>query len=271
MTVRTSNWLAGAAALVAAAGIPAPARPQTASGPAIGTAPAKPILTPDATAIWTLQDENATITSAKLSDRYYTNGLRLGFTSGTESVPRALQGLGDLVFGQTGQYRYSIDITQQIYTPQDTNSGNPPLSDRPFAGLLLANLGLLHDTASSRSTLGLSIGVLGPSALGRQIQNGFHDVISQNEVHGWGTQLHDEPVFELLSARTWRQPLGTVFGLETDGLADVSAGLGTVRIYAEGGGQLRLGQGLASDFGTARLRPGISGGDVFRPVRPFAW
>jgi hypothetical protein len=37
-------------------------------------------LAPDPVSIWTLQDENASISSAKLTDRYYVNGLRLGWT-----------------------------------------------------------------------------------------------------------------------------------------------------------------------------------------------
>jgi hypothetical protein len=243
----------------------------TAGGAVAQTTVRAPLLTPDPTTVWTLQDENASITTANLSDKYYTNGFRVGFTSGTEAVPSALIGLQNVVLGEGGQHRYSIDLSQQIFNPADTTSGDPPPGDRPFAGLLLANFGLWQDTASSRGMLGLSLGLVGPDALGRQVQNGFHDIIGQNKVEGWNTQLPDQPVFELLSSRVWREPIGTVFGLETDGLLDASAGVGLVRIYGEGGGQLRIGQGLNSDFGVARVRPGPSGGDVFRPVQPFAW
>lgn len=41
----------------------------------------------DTASIWTLQGENAAITAARLADRYYTNGLRLGWTSPTDAVP----------------------------------------------------------------------------------------------------------------------------------------------------------------------------------------
>jgi hypothetical protein len=34
---------------------------------------------------------------------------------------------------------------------------------------------------------------------------------------------------------------------------------------------MRLGQGLDSDYGVARLLPGLTGTDVFRPTRPVAW
>ncbi len=224
----------------------------------------------DPASIWTLAGENSTISTADLTDRYYTNGLKLGFSSATGDVPDFLERFGHAVFG-AGQQRLTVDVTQQIFTPKDTASFDPPLDDRPYAGLLLANVGIVQDTLTSRSTLGLGVGMVGPSALGQSVQNGFHTLIGQDTNNGWGTQLHDEPVFEILGARVWRVPTGAVGGLDTDLLPDVSLGLGTIRIYAEAGGQFRFGQGLDSDFGASRLRPGPSGGDAFRPTRPFAW
>jgi lipid A 3-O-deacylase len=260
MIVRTKAVLARAAGLAAA----------FATMPLAEAQAPPPSAAPDPTAIWTLQDENASISTAKLTDRYYVNGLRLGYTSPTGAVPDALENLSRIIFGD-GQTRFAIDLTQQIFTPADTTATVPPPGDRPYAGLLLANLSLLTDTAETRSILGLSLGLVGPDTGAEQLQNGFHDVIGQGHDNGWSTQLHDEPVFNFQSARTWREPMGTLFGLETDALLDASAGLGTVRIYAEGGGQLRIGQGLDSDFGTARLLPGMSGGDAFRATRPIAW
>lgn len=37
----------------------------------------------DPLSIWTLQDENASISAGHPTDRYYVNGLRLGWTSPT--------------------------------------------------------------------------------------------------------------------------------------------------------------------------------------------
>ena len=225
----------------------------------------------DPAAIWTFQNENASITTGRLTDRYYTNGLRLGFTSGTGQVPRPLADLGRLVFGDGGQQRFTFDLSQQIYTPAATDVAIPPPGDRPYAGVLLGTLGLLQDTQTTRSTLALGLGVVGPWALGEEVQNGIHDLIGQRRDDGWGTQLHNEPAVNLFAARIWRKPTGHLFGLETDALLEASAGLGTVRIYALGGGQWRIGQGLDSDFGVPRVRPGPSGGDAFRPTRPIAW
>ncbi len=235
-----------------------------------GSVPAAVNLALDDASIWTLQDENASLSSASLTDRYYVNGLRLGYASDNNSVPGWAQGIGRALYGE-GTQRLTFDLTQQIYTPADANSRNPPRGDRPYAGVLLGTLGLVEDTEGARSTVAISLGVVGPGAGGEQIQNGFHDLIGQTHNNGWGTQLRNEPAFEFLTARTWREPLADFAGLETDALIDASAGVGNVRVYGEGGLQFRLGQGLASDYGTARLRPGPSGGDAFHATRPFAW
>jgi hypothetical protein len=230
----------------------------------------EPLPPADPTSIWTIQEENASISTASLTDRYYVNGLRIGWTSGTSGVPDALAGISRAVWGD-GRQRISFDLQQQIFTPADTAASQPPPGDRPYAGILTGTLGLLTDKADSRSTLALTLGVLGPWALGEEVQNGFHSLIGQQHANGWHDQLHNEPALELLSARTWRLPLGTVSGLETDVLPDLEAGLGTVRIYGQTGVSIRLGQGLNSDYGVPRVRPGPSGQDAFTPTRPLAW
>jgi hypothetical protein len=225
---------------------------------------------PDTASTWTLQDENASVSTAKLTDRYYVNGLRLGFTSGTDGVPGFLTGVGRALWGD-GNQRFSFDLSQSIYTPADTQANRPPPGDRPYAGVLIGTFGLLQDTPGYRSTLSLSLGVVGPWALAEQVQNGFHDVIGQGHTNGWNDQLRNEPALEITSARTWRLPITNFAGLETDALPDLAVGLGNLRIYAQTGAVVRLGQGLDSDYGVARVQPGPSGGDAFRPTRPFAW
>ncbi len=225
---------------------------------------------PDPTSIWSIQDENATISTARLTDRYYVNGLRLGWTSGTEGVPDVLASAGRVLWGD-GQQRISFTLSQQIFTPAATEARIPPKGDEPYAGVLLGNFSLITDKADSRSTMTASLGVVGPWALGREVQNGFHDAISQGHNNGWSTQLHNEPAVEFLSSRTWRLPTGEVGGLETDALPELAGGVGNVRIYAQAGVAFRVGQGLDSDYGVPRVSPGPSGGDAFTPTRPFAW
>jgi lipid A 3-O-deacylase len=226
--------------------------------------------TADSASIWTLQGENAALSTAKLTDRYYVNGLRLGYTSSEGNVPSPLAGVASAMW-DGGAVRVSFDLSQQIYTPNDTKDSVPPPGDRPYAGVLLGTLGLLRDVPDSRSMLSLSLGLIGPDAQAERLQNGFHDLIGQDHTFGWDSQIHDEPLIQFTSARTWRLSTGSVGPLETDVLPDLAFGLGNLRIYAQTGLVVRLGQGLDSDYGATRLAPGPSGWDAFKPTRPFAW
>jgi hypothetical protein len=59
--------------------------------------------------------------------------------------------------------------------------------------------------------------------------------------------------------------------METDALPSLAMSLGTLRDYVQTGVVFRIGQGLDSDFGVPRVRPGLSGGDAFQPTRDFSW
>jgi lipid A 3-O-deacylase len=225
---------------------------------------------PDTSSIWTLQDENASISAGKPTDRLYVNGLRLGWTSPTTVVPNVLADLGRTLWG-SGQQRVAVDLTQQIYTPIDTAAAVPSRFDRPYAGVLLGNFSLMSDTEDTRSVLTVGLGVVGPASGARQVQDGFHDIIGQERNNGWGSQIQNVPAIQVLHERTWRIPTGTVAGLETDALPALTIGIGNLRDYVQAGVTFRFGQGLNSDFGPPRVRPGLSGGDAFVPTRPFAW
>jgi lipid A 3-O-deacylase len=162
-------------------------------------------------------------------------------------------------------------LSQQIYTPADTQVVIPDPHDRPYAGLLLGNFSLISDTDDSRSVLALSLGLVGPGAGAEGLQNGFHNLIGQDTNKGWDSQIPNTPAINLLHERTWRLPIGTLGALETDALPSLTVGLGNLRTYLQTGISFRIGQGLGSDFGVPRVRPGLSGGDAYTPTRPFAW
>jgi len=142
----------------------------------------------DKAAIWTFQDESAAVTLSPLTDRFYTNGLRLGWTSPTGAVPDVLASLGRFLWG-AGQQRVGFGLSHQIYTPANTQANPADPFDRPYAGYLTANVSLLSDTDRSRSLLLFSAGVVGPAAGGEALQNFVHSVIGQSADRGWGSQI----------------------------------------------------------------------------------
>ncbi len=266
--------LAGSALLASAALAPAraqqppsqptPSQPTTGQ-PAAGTAGG------GSSSIWTIQEENASISLSRLTDRYYTNGLRVSWTSPENRyVPGWVHDLGRALYGP-GSQRVSINIGQSIFTSQNETATTLTPGDWPNSAQLLVTGALIQDTRLTRSTFAVSLGVTGPLAQGEQMQNGFHDLIGQGHNNGWGDQIHNEPAFEIQNERIYRYEAGKVFGLETDILPELTAGIGNVRVYAQTGATFRIGKGLKSDFGVSRVRPGLSGGDAYTTVRPLAW
>ena len=232
-------------------------------------AAAQPRQDPDG--ITTFQVENDGVSTRRgTSDRYYTSGVRLGYTSGTTAVPAFLAHVGQAVRGD-GVQRVSLDVAQSIFTPANTQLEQPDPRDRPYAGYLSAGLSLIHDAANARGVLGLRVGVVGSSALGRVAQNGFHSIVGDPQNRGWSSQLQDEPAFEVLAERIYRLPIAKAGPIEFDALPALTVGLGTVRDYVQAGVQVRFGQGLDSDFGTPRMRPARGGSDAYTATRPVAW
>jgi hypothetical protein len=159
-----------------------------------------------------------------------------------------------------------------MFTPRVTQAVQPSLRDRPYAAILLGTAALVQDTDSTRNIISLGLGAIGPPALGEEAQNTVHRIIHAASAKGWDTQFPGQPVVQLTVDRIWRLPITQPGSpLEVDVLPQLTGGVGTWRIYAQAGGQVRIGQGLDADFGAARMRPGLSGGDAFNATRPFAW
>jgi hypothetical protein len=205
------------------------------------------------------------------TDRYYTSGVRLGITLPTGDLPDFASNLGRALWGD-GQQRLAFDLTQNMFTPRVTQTAQPNPRDRPYAAILLGTAALVHDTDTTRNIISLGLGAIGPAALGEEAQNSVHRIIRAATAKGWEDQLPGQPVVQLTADRIWRLPMTPPgSALEVDALPELTAGVGTWRDYAQAGVQLRIGQGLDSDFGAARIRPGLSGGDAFNATRPLAW
>ena len=232
-------------------------------------APAAPVPPADSALIVTLQTENDIVGR---TDRNYTAGLRLGITLPTGLMPDFLSSAGRAVMGD-GIQRLSLDLSQTLFTPKNTTATVPNPRDRPYAAVLTSQFNLVHDTDRTRTLLGLGLGVLGPLAQGENLQNGFHNLIRDPTANGWAYQIENTPVVQLVGARIWRLPVLDAGndGLQVDVLPSIAGAVGTWRDYAQVGAQIRLGQGLKTDFGTSRISPGLTGADAYTPTRDFVW
>ena len=79
-------------------------------------------------------------------------------------------------------------ITQQIYTPRH-DALQPVLGDRPYAAWLSAGTHIQRLTESTLQTFGVHAGIIGPPALGEEVQNTVHRLLHNRLEIGWRRQL----------------------------------------------------------------------------------
>jgi len=221
----------------------------------------------------TLLEENDSLYDS--SDKHYTQGLRLSYLSPDIAPSSAWNGPFDFVgaglpiFSSAPQAgdrsrRYAMFAGQSIFTPTDKTTTTPNPMDRPYAGWAYIGVSLLQET--NRDTLDhleVTVGLVGPGALGKQAQNDFHQFIGALPAHGWSYQLRTELAGMVSYERLWRVPLVHAAGLSVDVVPQVGATIGTVATYGAAGGLIRIGRNLQADYGPARIRPALSGTDYF--------
>ena len=125
------------------------------------------------------------------SDRYYSEGMQLGFTSQVKK-----RQLLDRIAISTSDNAFRIRsfwLEHQIYTPHHIGNPSIQVGDYPYAALLVANYGnrFLEKDYSFTSTL--TLGVQGPAALGYEIQSFLHRKIFHTNIPlGWKYQLPND-------------------------------------------------------------------------------
>jgi lipid A 3-O-deacylase len=278
MKILRAFYLGILASFCAATGIGGPVDP---SGQELVTAPVQTLNSPSQLSAI---EENSRL-AAHGNDRHYTNGALLAFTTGPLSenciwnAPARWLGQSTFLFHpqslKTDDRLEWIIFGQSIFTPQDHNSSDPSLSDRPYAGWLYTGLDFIQDyNAQQLTSLELLGGVVGPWALGRQVQNSFHGLFGYHAVRGWNFQLGNEFGFTVSWERKWRfnHELGAGYSWEI--IPDAGITAGNVFTYAEAGFLARIGRGLKDDWGPEMIRPGYSGSSYFSGQRSgvkFGW
>ena len=212
------------------------------------------------------------------SDAQYTNGLKLTWLSpdlksleGAPGLPRWLHSLVSrlnaferaVVDDHGRQFNIGFGIGQMMYTPDDTQTRDLVVDDRPYAGWLYGALTLVSKTDSVADMFEVQLGMIGSASLAEQAQKFVHDVRDLPSPRGWSNQLDNEPGLLLYYERRWRLLRSDLFrGFEYDAFVHAGLALGNVADYAALGAEFRVGWHLPRDFGTSLIRPG---GDASAP------
>lgn len=202
------------------------------------------------------------------TDRHYTNGVALDYTTAPQDTPRWLQNFAHHLpfFASSGDVRTDYQLAQDIFTPANTHLAVPDPTDRPYAGYLYVGLGLLSNSDTHLDQAQLQLGVIGPASLAEDSQTWVHGIFGNAKPMGWSHQLRDEPIINIFYERSWklippRSFLGVFFDLEPHaGIA-----IGNAYDYANAGAMARVGVNLPDDFGPPRLEPSLPGSNFFEP------
>lgn len=227
----------------------------------------------DPEGVFTLVIEND-LFSRNNTDKHYTNGIRLGWLSPDSGGPESLWNLGEWIplIDLKARRRMGFALGHNLYTPEDKIRTDRILADRPYGAFLYAGLAFQSQSDTRLDTVELDIGVVGPAALGKQIQNNVHRLIGSDEAHGWHNQLQNEPGVALVFERKWRYLAETSGGYGLDLIPHVAGSVGNVFTYGGAGLTFRLGEDLSVDFGPPRIRPALPGSASFdKPLDRLAW
>jgi lipid A 3-O-deacylase len=202
------------------------------------------------------------------SDRWYTQGFRAEWThSSLEPNQRFLfypaVSWCALLCGsgyENGFTNTGWSLGQSIYTPRDISIATPQTDDRPWAAHLYASRIMKQtymafgDDAERQDGLEFSLGVVGPWALGEEVQNTYHRIAGFKLAEGWDNQLGNELAFLFRYDVTFRFPAcASTF----DVLPMVRGYLGNVMTAVETGMTIRLGRNLRG-FGNGTIGPSVT-------------
>jgi len=215
---------------------------------------------------------------ANSGDRYYTHGTQLSLLK-RETPPSWLAKVANWApFYQQGKGVNLVQYTlgQKIFTPNDTEATVVVPGDRPYAGYLYASATVLSQISRSKNIdhgnmFEITLGVVGPSALGEQTQTSYHDLIGIDSPKGWEHQLEDELAVGLMYSRFWRQVQPMSEGLEFGVNPHITMSVGNVYTYGATGVTFRIGNNLRRDLSPPNIRPGFPGLPYFKASNESSW
>jgi hypothetical protein len=97
---------------------------------------------------------------------------------------------------KTSEFRYGLSVEHIGFTPNHYEFPGIQFGDRPFAAvIMLKSFIIATDTArSSRLLFSFNLGIIGPAALGEEIQVDIHEATGNKTPLGWRHQIKNDIV-----------------------------------------------------------------------------
>ncbi len=192
------------------------------------------------------------------SDRYYTNGIRIGYTSKEynydmeSNVMKWSKNITITSYNRPHLTRFYLSINQEIYTP----SGHGPTiakNDHPHGGFLYINTGIYNRTYNTLEHIGIKTGITGPYSFAGQLQTFLHENTGQMIFKEWKRQVDTEFIFNPYYQWTGRAYIFKTKSISMDFLGTFDTALGNADTHFGAFGNIRLGYNLDNDFGIPRM------------------
>jgi hypothetical protein len=213
------------------------------------------------------------------TDRHYTSGVKVVYGFRPDWPWLEDFGRWDFPFfpadSQEVTTAVGLFFGQNIYTPDRTDEPQKRHEeDMKYAGWLYTGLFVQRAARTVMDQVELNVGVIGPSAHGRQSQNCTHQVLGGNKAIGWEDQINDEAAVNGSWMRRQRLTGGWLGpGENHDFLAEYGAAAGSVHCDAQIGlmGRWSLLNDLPGDFGPGRsaMPSGVLGRSESMPTAAY--
>ncbi len=170
------------------------------------------------------------------TDRYYTQGSIVEFMH--PSLGRSPFSKLLLKSYHPEHILHFIYFRQDVFTPKSILNKTLDSTDRPYAGSFYFTQRSVSKSRFANLTTSLDIGLLGPSALGEQMQKFIHAHTRNAEPIGWENQVANTPIinYDLWYEYGLLLPQGFELMLEAGGKA------GILYTNAEAGLKMRFGK-----------------------------
>jgi hypothetical protein len=154
----------------------------------------------------------------KGTDNAYTNGSRIDYFYQPDHRPHGILGKYGLTaaFGSTDIYSWGLH--EIMYTPDNITKADWQPNDYQYAGAIVASHSRYSFNPEKKYSVQteLVFGLIGPSAMGKEIQSGFHRLIHYTQPMGWGHQFRNDALVninltaekQLLAAGRWLTLVG---------------------------------------------------------------
>lgn len=193
------------------------------------------------------------------SDRYYSNGTRIGYTSKeydyfNEDNPMSwAKNVSIVSYNKPHITRFHMSINQEMYTPA-THGPGIGKNDHPYGGFLYLNAGIFNRTADTEEHIGIKLGVVGSYSLAGQLQTFLHSSTGQLVFAEWDkSQLNNEFIFNPYYQITLRKYIFKTKPFSMDILGTFDTALGNADTHFGAYGLIRLGHNLDNDFGIPKM------------------